>query len=298
MQSETTDPTRPHSARIHDYLLGGQDWYEVDRLAALSILDGWPVVATEARANRDFLHRAVHTLAAERGVRQFLDIGSGLPTTPNLHQVAQAAAAHARVVYVDNDPFVVEYAGRLLAATPQGSVSYLQADLRTDDVLGHPHVLNTLDLARPVAVSVVGLLQFMTEAEDPYAMIRRLLAPLAPGSYLVLSHVTSEHDTTGDAARLIAAYGAGGVPLRPRSHHEIAQFFPGLHLLAPGLVAPEEWRPDGRSAQRGVGFFAGVGRKGGGDTVANRYAWGGAGAAGGYLEPPAKPGPGPARWGA
>ncbi|WP_037956633.1 SAM-dependent methyltransferase [Streptomyces sulphureus] len=255
-----------HSARMYDYYLGGKDWFEADRLLAERLLAEFPHIRTGARANRSFMHRATRTLAREQGVRQFLDIGTGIPTAPNLHQVAQAEAPEARVVYVDNDPLVIEYADALMRGTPEGGTTYLEADVRTHDLLADPHVTDTLDLTRPVALSLVALMHFMSDEDEPYEMVRRLLDPLAPGSFLVLSHTTADFDTVGGAEAVRSTYGNHGITVAPRTRAEVATFFDGLDLLDPGLVVGHRWRPDKKPTlpDEAISFYAGVARKPGG----------------------------------
>ncbi|WP_019548400.1 SAM-dependent methyltransferase [Streptomyces sulphureus] len=258
---ETIDTSRPHPARMYDYYLGGKDWFEADRRMAEEVVSGFPAVRTWARANRQFMHRATRALAREEGVRQFLDLGTGIPTKPNLHQVAQAEAPEARVVYVDNDPLVIEYADALLRGTPQGRTTYLEADVRTHDLLADPSITDTLDLERPVALSLVALMHFMPDEEEPYELVRRLLDRLAPGSFLVLSHATADF---GDNARQVREmYEGRGISGRLRSGDEVAGFFEGLDLLDPGLAVGHRWRPDEepRLPDAEVGFYAGVARK-------------------------------------
>ncbi|WP_016908631.1 SAM-dependent methyltransferase [Streptomyces xiaopingdaonensis] len=258
---ETIDTSRPHPARMYDYYLGGKDWFEADRRMAEEVVSGFPAVRTWARANRQFMHRATRALAREEGVRQFLDLGTGIPTKPNLHQIAQAEAPESRVVYVDNDPLVIEYADALLRGTPQGRTTYLEADVRTHDLLADPSVTDTLDLDRPVALSLVALMHFMPDEEEPYELVRRLLDRLAPGSFLVLSHATADF---GDNARQVREmYEGRGISGRLRSGEEVAGFFDGLDLLDPGLVVGHRWRPDEepRLPDAEVGFYAGVARK-------------------------------------
>ena len=251
--------SRPHSARMYDYYLGGKDWFAADREAAEAVLGRLPKVRTGARANRAFMHRAVRALVREHGVRQFLDIGTGIPTAPNLHQVAQEIAPESRVVYVDNDPLVVEYADALMRGTSEGRTTYLEADVRSHDIVADSHVVDTLDLEQPVALSLVALMHFISEEDEPHGMVRRLLEPLAPGSFLVLSHATGQFDPEG-AAYFKDIYAAGNVSFAPRDQEQVTRFFDGLDLLEPGLVATHRWRPDGPVAESDsdIGGFAGV----------------------------------------
>ena len=258
---ETLDTSQPHPARMYDYYLGGKDWFAADQEMAESVVRGFPAVRTWARANRAFMHRATRALAREAGIRQFLDLGTGIPTEPNLHQVAQSVAPDCRVVYVDNDPIVIEYADALMRGTPQGRTTYLEADVRGHDVLSDARVRDTLDLSRPVALSVVALLHFMPPEEGPYEFVRGLLDRLPSGSHLVLSHATA--DFGGDASNVREQYESRGISGQLRTREEVLAFFDGLELLDPGLVVGHRWRPDEEPAHpdEEIGFYAGVARK-------------------------------------
>ncbi|PGH47145.1 SAM-dependent methyltransferase [Streptomyces sp. Ru87] len=238
--AERDDTGRPHPARVYDWLLGGSDNHPVDRALAEQMLRVHPTAAYSARTNRAFMHRATRLLAGE-GIRQFLDIGSGIPTEPNLHQTARAVAPDSRVVYVDHDPLVLRQSAALLAGTPEGTTHYVDADAREPE-----HVVAAarefLDFRRPVALSLNALLHFIPD-EDAHPLVRSLVGALAPGSALVLSHGTGDFDPEAEA-EVRRLYAAGGVTLRARSHAEIARFFEGLELVEPGLVLPTEWRPD------------------------------------------------------
>ena len=252
----------PHPARMYDYYLGGKDWFAADRDAAEQAMADFPTAPVVARENRAFMRRAVAALAGEHGVRQFLDIGTGLPTEPNLHQIAQREAPECSVVYVDNDPLVIEYADVLMRAAPGGAVSYVEADLRYDALLEEPRLREALDLSRPVALCLVALLHFVEDERGPHALVRGLLDRLAPGSYLVLSHTTDEF--APERARAgEEIYGRNGIPYRIRSRTEIARFFDGLELLEPGVTTTHAWRPEEPSphSDRDVSTFAGVARK-------------------------------------
>uniref|UniRef100_UPI0003804C6D SAM-dependent methyltransferase n=1 Tax=Streptomyces xiaopingdaonensis TaxID=1565415 RepID=UPI0003804C6D len=252
------------------YYLGGKDWFEADRQTAEAALHHFPALRTVARSNRAFMHRATRTLAGERGVRQFLDLGSGIPTEPNLHQVAQAEDPEARVVYVDNDPIVIEYTDALMRSTEEGRTAYMEADLRTDDVTRDPRLREVLDFDAPVALSLVALVHFFPDDLRPYDLVRRLLEPLPSGSFLVLSHVTYEigteeetREAEEEARRGETLYRNSGTDVRTRSRAEIARFFDGLELLDPGLVIAHRWRPDApvELTDAEVGLYAGVARK-------------------------------------
>lgn len=240
----------PHSARIYDFLLGGKENFPADREAAADIAKVWPSLPVSMRANRQFMRRAIHHLAAERGVRQFLDLGSGLPTEPNLHQVAQAVHPDARVVYVDNDPLVLAHARALLTSTPEGRTSYVDADLHdAAAILASAEVRDTLDLAQPVAVSLFAILQFVTDEDAAHTIIRKLMTPLVPGSFLALSTVTADSNPQ-EVTDGLAVYAARGIPERARDRTEVAQLFTaaGLELIAPGVQLVHHWHPDEESA--------------------------------------------------
>ncbi|HLS79360.1 MAG TPA: SAM-dependent methyltransferase [Nocardia sp.] len=253
----------PHSARIYDYFLGGKDWYEADRAAAEQIEQSIPNVRLLARTNREFMHRAIRFLA-ERGIRQFLDIGTGIPTEPNLHQVAQEIAPDARVVYADNDPIVLAHARALLVGTPEGRTEYLHADITEPrSILDAPQLRDTLDFSQPVALSVIALAHFVT-GERIYDIIATLLEPLAPGSHLVMTHFSADADPEG-VARTVNAYQQGGIPIEPRDKDSIARFFSDLELVEPGIVPIHRWRPTGveppKSYDRKLPGYAAVARK-------------------------------------
>ncbi|MFJ2813457.1 SAM-dependent methyltransferase [Streptomyces sp. NPDC087294] len=256
------DTLRPHTARIWNYWLGGGDYYEVDRVAGDRIRALHPEIGAYARADRLFLGRAVRHLAAEAGIRQFLDIGAGLPTAENTHEVAQRHAPDARVVYVDNDPLVMAHARALLTSAPQGRTDHLEEDLRDPDAILQ-QAAATLDLGRPVALMLLGVVMFVGEDAQAYDIVRRLMDALAPGSHLVLSHtVVSPGMPEIDSA--VRFWNAHGTPeLTQRTPAGVARFFDGLHLLDPGVVSCSRWRPDpadgGEAAE--VAMFGGVGRK-------------------------------------
>jgi len=237
-----------HSARIYDYLLGGKDNFAADRQAAEAIVAATPNMPVSMRANRNFMARVVHVIAAELGIRQFLDVGTGLPTTPNLHEVAQRVAPESRVVYVDNDPIVLVHARALLTSTPQGRTTYIDADLRHPEaILAAPQLTDTLDLSQPVAVSLIAVLQFVQDDAEAHAIIDRLLEPFPAGSVLALSAVTI--DTAPAVARgATAQYRASGIPVRARTLAETTDLFRGLDLVDPGVVLVHRWRPDDEAA--------------------------------------------------
>ncbi|MFF7474722.1 SAM-dependent methyltransferase [Streptomyces sp. NPDC008092] len=238
------DTSRPHSARMYDYYLGGKDHFEVDKQAAESVASAYPSVFVAARENRAFMHRATRALAREHGIRQWLDIGTGIPTEPNLHQVAQSVVPDARVVYADNDPLVLKYAERLMRSSAEGRTTYIEADVNDPQgLIDAPELAEILDLDRPVALSLNALMHFVTDAQDPYGIVTRLLAVLPSGSALALTHVTPDFDpdSWGKVAEI---YNNAGTPVQFRSRAEVTRFFDGLELLDPGVSLAHRWRPD------------------------------------------------------
>jgi hypothetical protein len=258
------DVSTAHPARVYDYLLGGKDNFAADRAAAEAIIEVSPVVFACVRANRAFLRRAVRYLAREAGIRQFLDIGTGLPTADNTHHVAQQIAPDCKVAYVDNDPIVLAHARALLTSAPEGACAYIDADLRdTDKVLRD--AAETLDFAQPVAVMVLCTMQYVPDADDPHAIIARLMNAVPSGSFLAMSDTTRDIDTqamTTGAARYNAKLGP--TVFTPRTGAEYARFFDGLSLVEPGLVPMPRWRPDpdpGPGPAEVIPMYAAVGRK-------------------------------------
>ena len=250
-----------HQARMYDYLLGGKDNYAADRAAIDAQLTIYPDVAFAARANRAFLGRAVRYLAAEAGMRQFLDIGTGIPTAGNTHQVAQEIAPESRVVYVDYDPIVLAHARALLTSGGPGATDYIHADLRdTSAILGRAAQL--LDFSKPVAVTLIAILHAIPDSDDPHAIVARLMGALPPGSHLAISHI---------AADLIDAETRSGLDnladqmiqqdFTFRSGEQVARFFAGTDLVAPGLVRVEEWRPEPGDPAGTSAVWGAVGRK-------------------------------------
>ncbi|MEV8563043.1 SAM-dependent methyltransferase [Streptomyces sp. NPDC051917] len=253
------DTTRPHPARVYDWFLGGKDNYPVDERLGRQIaaLDGGAPRA--ARANRAFMHRATRALA-EDGIRQFLDIGTGIPTEPNLHQIAQSVAPDARVVYVDNDPMVLAHAGALLRGTPEGVTEYVQADARDPRAILE-EAAHVLDFGRPVALSLIALLHFVADEDGAHEVVSTLVDALAPGSCLVLTTMTADFEPE-NVEKGIAAYAAGGVTLVARTRDEVAAFFKGLDLLEPGVAPVDAWRNEQAPEDGGpVSLYGAVGRK-------------------------------------
>ncbi|MFB4307541.1 SAM-dependent methyltransferase [Actinomadura sp. GTD37] len=254
------DTSVSHVARIWNYWLGGKDNYPVDREVGDQILGMLPDVARLARASRLFLNRAVWHLAAEAGIRQFIDIGTGLPTVDNTHEVAQRAAPSSRIVYVDNDPLVLEHAKSLLSSTPEGSTAYINADLREPEgVLAG--AAETLDFGRPIAFTLMGVLEFVPDDDQAYSIVRRLMDAVTPGSHLAMYDGTNVvHGEASD--RIVEVWNAAGnAELVLRTPEQIAGFFEGLEVLEPGIVPVTHWRPDGPGEPEAVDAFGGVGRK-------------------------------------
>ncbi|MEV5872821.1 SAM-dependent methyltransferase [Streptomyces sp. NPDC052101] len=254
------DTSRPHPARVYDWWLGGKDNYPVDEELARKILAADGTAVRGARANRRFMHRAVRT-AAEAGVRQFLDIGTGIPTEPNLHQVAQQVAAESKVVYADNDPIVLRHAEALLRSSAEGSTDYIHADVRDPGAILR-QAGQSLDLARPVALSLVALTHYLSDAEDDvYGLVETYVRHLAPGSFLILSQVTQDLSPEG-VARAAELFRRGGTPFHPRTLPEFSRFFTGLDLLGPGVIPVHGWRPEPKDvtvqAEGVVPVYAGV----------------------------------------
>jgi len=256
------DISRAHPARIYDYWLGGKDNFAADREAAKQVIEAMPGIIPGVRAQRAFLGRAVRYLAAEAGVRQFLDIGTGLPASGNTHEVAQRVAPEARIVYVDNDPMVLAHARALLTSTKEGSCAYLEADLRdVKEILAAAEA--RLDFSQPVAVVLLGVMQFIGDQDQPAAIVDTLMTACPPGSYLVLGQpaIDVEPERMGQAVartgRLLTA------PATMRTHAEILAFFDGLDMVEPGLVQLPDWRPEPTDppVPGPVPFWCGVGRK-------------------------------------
>jgi S-adenosyl methyltransferase len=258
------DTSKPHSARVYDYYLGGKDHFAADRELAENAMRSWRAVRTAVRENRAFLGRAVRYLTQQAGIRQFLDIGTGLPSANNVHEVAQVVAPESRIVYVDNDPIVLLHARALLNSTPEGRTAYIHADLRQPEtVLANPEVTATLDLSQPVALMLVAILHFLVDADDPARVVTTLLDALPPGSYLVASHVSPEHDPEG-VGGLERTYRQGGIAAQARTAADFAALaFGGLELIEPGVVLVSDWRrPEGpRPLPEAVNWYGGIGRK-------------------------------------
>ncbi|QFG27149.1 SAM-dependent methyltransferase [Actinomadura sp. WMMB 499] len=247
---------------MYDYYLGGTDNFAGDRRAAHRVIAEAPEVLLLARENRRFLQRAVRFLARDAGMRQFLDIGTGLPTQGNVHEIAQREAADARVVYVDNDPKVLAHS-RALKTTEAGATSVVTADLRDpQSILGHAETRRLIDFDQPVAILLVAVLHFISNDSDPYGIVRRLCAAMAPGSYLAISHVTAD-PRPEQANGLRKVYRSTANPVTHRTRSQVDRFFDELEYVDPGLVYVPAWRPDGVSdvAPEEVWILGGVGQK-------------------------------------
>ena len=252
-----------HPARVYDYFLGGKDNYASDRVLGDAIIAAMPSTLTAARANRAFLGRAVRYLVREAGIRQFLDIGTGIPTAGNTHEVAQSAAPESRVFYVDNDPVVLAHARALMTSHPAGATAFIQADLREPGkILADPELRATLDLGRPVALMLLAVLHFLTDADDARGIVAELVGALPPGSYLALTHSTADFSPR-ELSGVADATRQAGVRYTPRSQAEVAAFFSGLDLVDPGVVPVLAWRPDDGAPEdpRTAFIYAAVGRK-------------------------------------
>jgi hypothetical protein len=251
----------PHPARVYDYFLGGKDNFEADRVAAEAGIAAFPRTAESARAARAFLRRVVRFLTAEAGIRQFLDIGTGLPSGENVHQVAQSLAPDARIVYADNDPIVLMHAQALLRGSPEGAVAYLDADLRyPDKILGD--AARTLDFSQPVGLLLLGILHNVSDDYDPHGIVRRLVQAIPAGSYLAVCHLTADvYPELADFAKALNERQLDA-PLVLRDHAQVTSFFDGLDLVEPGVVQLSKWRPQsGYEASAAAALWGGVARK-------------------------------------
>ncbi|GIH17402.1 SAM-dependent methyltransferase [Rugosimonospora africana] len=237
------DTTVAHPARRYDYFLGGKDNFAADRESGDKLIAAFPTARLTALENRGFMRRAVAYLAGQAGIRQFLDIGTGIPTSPNTHELAQAIAPESRIVYVDNDPIVLAHARALLTSTPEGATAYLDADLRQpEQILAQPDLRATIDLTQPVALMLVAVLHFIPDGDDPYGIVARLVRALAPGSYLVMSHATFDFLPARTVDRVDQI--TGPETFRGRSKAEFGAFFEGLEFIDPGIVSVAHWRAE------------------------------------------------------
>ncbi|HTU72841.1 MAG TPA: SAM-dependent methyltransferase [Trebonia sp.] len=242
------DMTVPHPARRYDYWLGGKDNFAADRESGDAIAAAFPTVRIAVIENRRFVRRAVAYLAGQAGIGQFLDIGTGIPTSPNVHEIAQRIDPAARVAYVDNDPIVLAHARALLAGSAEGATAYIDADLRDPDkILADGDLRQALDFSRPVALILGAILHFIPDSQDPYGIVARLVSALPKGSYLVVSHATNDYLTPDEVAEIVAGrYG----PFYARSEAEFTRFFAGGELVPPGIVSVAEWQADAEPQPR------------------------------------------------
>jgi trans-aconitate methyltransferase len=256
------DTTVAHQSRIYNYLLGGKDNFAADRDAADRAIEAFPGLAAWAKNNRAFLTRVVRYLVSEEGIRQFLDVGTGLPTAENTHEVAQRIAPEARICYVDNDPIVLAHARALLNSDPAGATDYVSADLRDPDKI-LSSAAATLDFSQPVAVMLLAILHVVPDADDPWGLVARIMAAVPPGSFLVISHPARDiHPERVTELTKRFNERLGGVESRGRTREEVARFFTGLELVEPGIVVTPQWRPDpGSHAQDADPAYAAVARK-------------------------------------
>ncbi|GAA0488613.1 hypothetical protein Ade02nite_72540 [Paractinoplanes deccanensis] len=257
MTKPNVDTTKPSSARVWNYLLGGRDNFEIDRMVGDQIRSSFPAIVEVAREQRKFLVRAVTYLARDEGVVQFLDIGTGLPTANNTHEVAQRAAPTSRVVYVDNDPLVLAHARALLTSSPGGATDYIDSDVEDPGkILREAH--RTLDFDRPIALTMLGILGNVADYAEAKSIVERLLAAVPSGSYLVVSDGTNTSAAIVEGQRVA---NRSGHPYNLRSPEEIAGYFDGLDMVEPGLVSIPLWRPEPGAAPSPLDGFCGVGRK-------------------------------------
>jgi hypothetical protein len=254
------DTQTAHPARRYNYWLGGKDHFAADRASGDAMAAAFPAVRLAALENRAFMRRAVRYLTREAGVRQFLDIGTGIPAPNNTHEIAQAIAPESRVVYVDNDPIVLSHARALLNSSPEGATAYVEADLRDHErILSDPYLRGTLDFSQPVALLLIAILHFLKPEDDPYQVVGRLARALPAGSYLIATHATADF-----AAPERLATQAPSSTFQTRSKEEIAPFFEGMEILPPGIVATVDWRAEGepapRPTPREIAMYGAVGR--------------------------------------
>lgn len=260
-ESPKIDTSRPHPARLWNYWIGGKDHYAIDQQVGDQIAKVFPSVRDVARHSRLALGRMVRHLAAEEGVRQFLDVGTGLPARDSTHEVAQRVAPEARVVYVDNDPLVLAHARALLVGRPEGRTDHVECDVRDPDRL-LAEAARTLDLTRPAGLVMFGIMGNVVDDDEAYAVVRRLVGALAPGSFLALNDGTGVLDAKGSRAAVRRAVEGGSTPYAVRTPGQIAAFFTGLELLEPGVVSTSRWRPGARpSRPPAVDAACGLGRR-------------------------------------
>jgi hypothetical protein len=260
-ETQEIDSSVPHPARVYDYFLGGTDNFEADQLAAEAAIKTFPKTAESARAARAYLRRVVRYLVVDAGIRQFLDIGSGLPSGQNVHQVAQSVAPETRVVYVDNDPVVQAHAKSLLAGSEPGTVTFLGGDMRQSDPI-LAQAAATLDFDRPIAILLHGIIHNVSDADQPHAIIERLTGAVPPGSYLSICHLTADiYPEMVEFARALNERNLDS-PLVLRDHAAVSSFFAGLELVEPGVVQLSKWRPESEAeSSAAAALWGGVARK-------------------------------------
>ncbi|RBM07425.1 methyltransferase [Streptomyces sp. PT12] len=254
-----------HGARVYDYILGGKDNYDVDREVGDASLRAWPALSTHMREGRTFMHRSARYLAAEKGMRQFLDIGTGIPTSPNLHEVVQEIAPETRVVYCDNDPIVLAHARALMKGTREGKTSYLDADMRDPEkIINSRELLDTLDLTQPIALTLISVVHFILDEEEALRVVRRLVDVLPSGSWVALTVATDDF-APEVLAKVAKNYADHGEPLKWRTKAEAERFFDGLELEEPGVVQMHKWRRDpaeiAHIADSDIAMYGAVARK-------------------------------------
>lgn len=265
MSEPKLDITRAHGARIYDYILGGKDHYAADRAAGDESLKVWPALRIHMQAGRAFMHRAARFLAAERGIRQFLDIGTGIPAQPNLHEVVQRVTPDARVVYVDNDPLVLAHARALMTGTAEGRTTYIDADMREPEtILAAPQLRDTLDLNKPIGLLLISMLQFIEDDDEALRVARHVIDVLPLGSYFAAT-IATDAFAPEPLAKVRDLYHSHGEFLQWRTKAQAQQFFDGLDLEEPGLVLMHKWRPDpcrfGSIDDADIAMYGAVGRK-------------------------------------
>jgi S-adenosyl methyltransferase len=259
--TRTIDPTVAHLARVVDYFLGGKDHFEADRIAGDEAIAQLPDIAASVWTTRAFLGRTVRFLAAERGIRQFLDLGTRIPAASNTHEVAQGVAPESRIVYVANDPMVLAHARALLTSSPEGRCAYIDADVRDPEKILNM-AAEVLDLTEPVAVLLTAVLPFVPDDDDPHGIVRRLMAPVPAGSYLVISHLAADIQAAAMAGMASRLNELMVQRVKPRSKAEVTAFFDELDLVEPGVIRCPEWRPDRpQDAAGNSTMWGGVGRK-------------------------------------
>jgi hypothetical protein len=256
------DTTVAHAARVYDYWLGGKDNFAADRALGDAMVQAIPTLPAMARANREFLGRAVRYLAAEAGVRQFLDIGTGIPTAGNVHEVAQEVAPDCRVLYVDHDPIVLAHARALMTSTSQGKTEFMLAEFsEPESILENPALASTLEMDKPVALMLVAILMYFHDSDGVYDLVKTLVDALPSGSYVTITHPTADFNPRA-VEGAVAAATAAGITLVPRSKAEVERFFAGLELVDPGVVPVLDWHPDEEPANPNAAWYwSGMARK-------------------------------------